>query len=212
MLRNDGGPYMSISDKGIYELRDRIGCSVELDFGDLWSVSPLEGNGFEIYKNHDTYGFMAYDDTVYGLRSVIGRTRLHNCLDLIINKLSENKSIYFHCNAGADRTGTLSFIIEALCGVSDDDKSKDYELTSFWAYYYQEPYNTYLDYYDRFRNTQPDGYYGYNTMVAYINDTFSGSSLNEKVYNMCVSSISDNGLGLSYSQIELLRSLLIENL
>ena len=49
----------------------------------------------------------------------------------IINWLGEGKVIYFNCAGGADRTGTLAFLIEALLGVSESDMSKDYELTTF---------------------------------------------------------------------------------
>ena len=37
----------------------------------------------------------------------------------------------FHCAAGADRTGTVACIVEALLGVSQSNIDKDYELTSF---------------------------------------------------------------------------------
>ena len=49
----------------------------------------------------------------------------------IIGWLGEGKVVYFHCAGGADRTGTLAFLIEALLGVSESDLSKDYELTTF---------------------------------------------------------------------------------
>lgn len=41
--------------------------------------------------------------------------------------------VIFHCAMGADRTGTLACILEALLGVSQSDLDKDYELTSFYA-------------------------------------------------------------------------------
>ena len=49
----------------------------------------------------------------------------------IIGWLGEGKAVYFHCAGGADRTGTLAFLIEALLGVSESDLSKDYEITTF---------------------------------------------------------------------------------
>lgn len=49
----------------------------------------------------------------------------------IIQYLGQGKNVYFHCAGGADRTGTLAFLIEALVGVSESDMSKDYELTTF---------------------------------------------------------------------------------
>mgnify|MGYP003293986357 CR=1 FL=1 len=42
-----------------------------------------------------------------------------------------NYPIYVHCAGGADRTGTLCFLLEALCGVDEPYLSIDYELTSF---------------------------------------------------------------------------------
>lgn len=39
----------------------------------------------------------------------------------------------FHCSAGADRTGTVACIVEALLGVSQSNIDKDYELTSFFT-------------------------------------------------------------------------------
>ncbi len=41
--------------------------------------------------------------------------------------------VYFHCSAGADRTGTLAFLLYGLLGVSYDDIRPEYELTSFSA-------------------------------------------------------------------------------
>ena len=43
----------------------------------------------------------------------------------------KNYPVYFHCNAGADRTGTVAFLINGLLGVSEEDLTKDFELTSF---------------------------------------------------------------------------------
>lgn len=43
-------------------------------------------------------------------------------------------AFYYHCTAGADRTGTIIALIEALCGVSEEDIVKDWELTTFSNY------------------------------------------------------------------------------
>lgn len=52
----------------------------------------------------------------------------------IIECLAENKGIYLHCVQGADRTGTICMLLEAMLGVSDLDCSIDYELTAFNTY------------------------------------------------------------------------------
>lgn len=38
--------------------------------------------------------------------------------------------IYMHCAGGADRTGVIAFLLNALLGVSEEDLYTDYELTS----------------------------------------------------------------------------------
>ena len=45
-----------------------------------------------------------------------------------------NYPIYLHCTGGADRTGTVSFLVNALLGVSKEDLIHDYEYTSFSIY------------------------------------------------------------------------------
>ena len=43
---------------------------------------------------------------------------------------AENYPIYVHCSGGADRTGEICFLVNALLGVADEDLFADYELTS----------------------------------------------------------------------------------
>jgi protein-tyrosine phosphatase len=45
----------------------------------------------------------------------------------------ENYPIAFHCIAGADRTGSLAVLLEALLGVDRDEIMRDYVLTSFFT-------------------------------------------------------------------------------
>lgn len=49
----------------------------------------------------------------------------------IFNSVAHNRPVYFHCGQGADRTGAMAVMLEAILGVSENDVSKDYELTSF---------------------------------------------------------------------------------
>jgi protein-tyrosine phosphatase len=43
----------------------------------------------------------------------------------------ENYPIYVHCSLGRDRTGTIVFLINALCGVGEMDLFMDYEASFF---------------------------------------------------------------------------------
>ena len=40
------------------------------------------------------------------------------------------EKIYFHCTYGADRTGTIAYLVETILGVDYDQRVKDYELTT----------------------------------------------------------------------------------
>lgn len=58
----------------------------------------------------------------------------------VFEAVSYNEPMFFHCSAGADRTGTLAYVILGLLGVSRSDMDKDYELTSFYsAFVTQKP-------------------------------------------------------------------------
>ena len=52
-------------------------------------------------------------------------------LEQIIESVVQGRPVFFHCAAGADRTGTIAVLLEGLLGVSRSDIDKDYELTSF---------------------------------------------------------------------------------
>ncbi len=51
----------------------------------------------------------------------------------VIDAVTHREPIYFHCTAGADRTGTLACMLEGLLGLSQSDIDKDYELTTFYS-------------------------------------------------------------------------------
>ena len=52
-------------------------------------------------------------------------------LEGIFDSVIHNRPVYFHCGQGADRTGNMAIMLEAILGVSESDIAKDYELTSF---------------------------------------------------------------------------------
>ena len=64
------------------------------------------------------------------------------------NAGNDNYSLYFHCRIGADRTGTLAYILEGLLGAPVEERYRDYELTVFFGlrertrYYYAKGSNT----------------------------------------------------------------------
>lgn len=52
----------------------------------------------------------------------------------ILSRLREGKNVYYHCAAGADRTGTMAHLLEGVLGVCENDQCKDWELTCFYSW------------------------------------------------------------------------------
>lgn len=73
-----------------------------------------------IHYNIKTSDTTNYNKTRSALRTIME--------DIVANP---NKNIYFHCTHGADRTGTIAYLIEAILGVDNETRDRDYELTSF---------------------------------------------------------------------------------
>ena len=57
----------------------------------------------------------------------------HAYLRCVIDAVTHREPVYFHCTAGADRTGTLACVLEGILGMSQSDIDKDYELTCFYS-------------------------------------------------------------------------------
>ena len=127
-LKAKGKDSILLSKEGIEALR-MIGIKAELDLRSNdqvpSSVSALNGSNYAVdfriipeAVNARMYNFQKNDATIRELQ-------------WIINELKQNKPVYYHCQNGADRTGTLGFLIGALLGMSEGDLAKDYELTTF---------------------------------------------------------------------------------
>ena len=54
-----------------------------------------------------------------------------SALRAIMDSAIAGQPCLFHCHLGADRTETMTFLLNGLCGVSEADLDKDYELTQF---------------------------------------------------------------------------------
>lgn len=99
-------------------LRDDCGVTCEID---------LRGQ-----SAHTTLGWSGLKAEILGYASVITNTKnIKNVFTRISAELKNNGCVLVHCNAGADRTGTVVAIILGLLGVSEADIIKDWELTTF---------------------------------------------------------------------------------
>lgn len=51
-------------------------------------------------------------------------------LQWVIDRVKEGKAVDWHCAIGCDRCGTMSFLVEGLLGMSEQDICRDYELST----------------------------------------------------------------------------------
>lgn len=113
-----------VSEEGIATIK-RLGLKTELDlrYADQKFQTPGTGMNYQFIETPGQY------DSVLKNEPVIFKASYKKIFELLSNE--SNYPFYAHCNAGADRTGTFAFIVNGLLGVSYEDLTRDFELTSF---------------------------------------------------------------------------------
>ncbi|MBO6020277.1 MAG: tyrosine-protein phosphatase, partial [Clostridia bacterium] len=62
----------------------------------------------------------------------LGEKSLSRIKDIFAILADENNyPLYFHCRIGTDRTGLVAWLVNALCGVSENDLWRDYLFSNF---------------------------------------------------------------------------------
>lgn len=124
------------------------------------------------------------------------KTTWKEILRFVFDRIKNGQPVYYHCSAGADRTGTVSLILEAILGVSQGDMDKDYELTSFAGDGYIRKRT-----YAAGNNTPGANYVG---LIDAINALTVGTTFRDKVINWVAS------LGFTADEINAFRAAMID--
>ena len=83
----------------------------------------------------DWYGNDTYNVSVYGIIDTPEYAYLwKKYLSAVFSSTASGKPIYIHCGIGADRTGSVMVMLEAILGVPEWEIAQDYELTNFAFY------------------------------------------------------------------------------
>ena len=131
-----GARLNAITDKGIATFTQELGIKTEIDvrYGtDGGKAVDMEGVAYK------QLGMWAYNsilpDTcqpkvsgagLFDARTIDG---IKGVFEAIANP--DNLPVYIHCTAGADRTGTICYLINGVLGVEYEGLVQDFELTSF---------------------------------------------------------------------------------
>ena len=117
MLFRGGEP--NATDKNL--MVDKVGIKYELN---------LRGNEVP-QRDYSVWEIEYSQPSTYAWYTISNKPLWNEILKTIIYQITHEQPLYFHCMAGADRTGTVACIIEAILGVSQSDVDKDYEITTF---------------------------------------------------------------------------------
>lgn len=177
-------PYLLLSGHGRTEMVSDIGIRADLDLRYNYTESAISKDMAFLCKGYGSYA-QAITTPDY-------RAAFKTILEWIVARLSEShpKPVYFHCQGGCDRTGTLSFLLLGLLGVSESDLAREYELSSFSAIGA-----------GRVRNSTV---YGYSAMVTALK-AYTGSTLTEKFVDFA-----ETGCGISADTISSFRGLMLQ--
>lgn len=134
-----GGAFRTINKEDWILFCDRLGIKTEID---LRSDDELRLNDDDNSNNLD---YSLFGETIDYYHCALPlsdylfeASTFVNTFKLTLNSLRESKPVFIHCAGGADRTGSVIILFEALLGVIDSDIAKDFELTSFAPKYYDK--------------------------------------------------------------------------
>lgn len=185
-LFRGGEIYGFLTDDGTQQALDMLGVEKEID---LQFDSDLNGrteSGFG--KSVDMLHVdMSWNDLNYQKSS----GNIKKIFDPLLDYVIAGHPAYFHCSAGADRTGVVALLCEAILGVSQSDIDKDYELTSFYS-------GVSTDAEARRRNETP-----WTREINIIN-TYTGTTFRDKAVNFMVS------CGITIEKINAFRAAMID--
>ena len=207
-LNINGSSKKIITDEGIEELL-RLGVLAELDMRDE-SNAPMEKSG----ARHSYLGDdipIANFTGAYASRIATFADAPHSIRGIkqMIAWFKEDRPVYLHCSVGADRTGTVAYLVGALCGMSEDALARDFELTSFsadtvdneadrgtWEVLVRQRTNV-----GRLDQCSSPESYRFSDMVAKIK-SFEGGTFQRKVYNHLLTGV--NGESISADDLSFL--------
>ena len=129
-----GARLNAITDEGISTFTQDLGIKTELDvrYG-TDGGKAVDLNGVR-YKQLGMWAYTSIlPDTCQPKTSGLFDERTIDGIKGVFETIADpnNLPAYIHCTAGADRTGTICYLINGVLGVEYDDLVQDFELTSF---------------------------------------------------------------------------------
>lgn len=185
-LFRGGEMYGFLTDDGKQQALDMLGILKEIDLRFAEDLNGRTESGFG-----PTVDMLWVDMTWDALTYQKSSGNIKAIFDPLFDYVIAGKPTYFHCSAGADRTGVVALICEAILGVSQSDCDKDYELTNFYTGVGTDA--------DARRRDEAV----WTREITYLN-TYSGATFREKTMNFLLS------CGITLEKINAFRAAMID--
>lgn len=185
-LFRGGEMYGFLTDDGKQQALDMLGILKEIDLRFAEDLNGRTESGFG-----PTVDMLWVDMTWNALTYQKSSGNIKAIFDPLFDYVIAGKPTYFHCSAGADRTGVVALICEAILGVSQSDCDKDYELTNFYTGVGTDA--------DARRRDEAV----WTREITYLN-TYSGATFREKTMNFLLS------CGITLEKINAFRAAMID--
>ena len=185
-LFRGGEMYGFLTDDGKQQALDMLGILKEIDLRFAEDLNGRTESGFG-----PTVDMLWVDMTWNALTYQKSSGNIKAIFDPLFDYVIAGKPTYFHCSAGADRTGVVALICEAILGVSQSDCDKDYELTNFYTGVGTDA--------DARRRDEAV----WTREITYLN-TYSGATFREKTMNFLLS------CGITLEKINAFREAMID--
>lgn len=127
-LFRGGDVYGVLTEDGATQALDMLGIEKEID---LRFDSDLNGRTESGFGN--SVDMLHVDMTWNDLNYQKNSGNIKKIFDPLFDYVIAEHPTYFHCSAGADRTGVVALLCEAVLGMSQSDIDKEYELTCFYS-------------------------------------------------------------------------------
>ncbi len=123
----DGVRKVMLNELGIRsEIDLRVSGDDDYYYSESGEKIPQTANELDASLPYYKLPIMTYDN----LFPMNERTKSIPEIFRVLGKAA-NYPVYLHCNAGADRTGTIVFLLHSLIGVGFKDAMRCYEMTTF---------------------------------------------------------------------------------
>lgn len=157
----------------------RLGIKQEIDLRDSYQclgpyINEIEYNAISIPSGTESTRFESFNDEYKKIFSLIEK--------------ANEKPIYLHCTAGADRTGICSFMLLTVCGAEYNDIARDYLFTNFSTQG------------SRINNYESEFKQWWSKL-----DSFDGSTKADKAKSWLISK------GITSNQVENIRTIFVDN-